>query len=354
MMKESVADLHARHPYDKDERYWDHYLSLDEAIAAAGDLHTQDDPLTYLDTLKESDSRRAHAINKALLFLPPQVVIDSLGDEIGLWTSLSTSLQRENDAINSALHDSRGYNITDLEIARGWNWRKSSFSSSVKPILAQYGLMQAMRDGITEQVDLPAILQNSAKPGIVLSASRIDDYSTIPIEADEYNSYYDGGSVKGWGEDEDKKIKYTSWIDTPTGFALTYKGAPNAMAGLAMNGLSEIMIHQLQGVQARKIDPTKSYYSGERIVGKVSSRGLMPIDWQKVMVAINEQVAQSMDLPRVGIQAAKNNVWTKKRLPRDEEPHLPIDRAIKAYDEPAERLGYARDIDKREDWHKEL
>jgi hypothetical protein len=353
-MAESLAQLYTRHPFDSDEKYWRSSVSLEDAVHAAGDVHLQPDPIDYLETIREDDSSCSSAITEALLSLPPEVVIEQLGEEIALWASLSNSVMGDDEKINSALAKMRGITIEDLEIAQGWSWRKDGFDRDPKRVLAQYGLMQSMKDGVVDRVDLPAILENSARPGITLSNSRIDDYALTPIETDTYNWYYDGGHVKGWGVDTERSISISSWLDTPTGFALTYKGVPNAMAGLAMNGLNEIMLHQIQGIQIDRVDLTKSVYSEEHYVGKISSRGLMPLDWQKVLVQINEHIAELLDKNNTAIQSAANNVWIHKRFPKDTEPHLPYEKAINAYDVPAERLGYTRAVDGQKNWHKHL
>jgi len=353
-MSESLADLHARYPYDRDERYWQGSRSLEEAIAIAGDLHLQPDPLTYLDAIREQDHGHAIAVNDALLFLPPEAVIENFGEEVGLWTSLASSISGDNKAINAVLAEKYAYDLDDLEIARGWVWRHG-FSASPKQTLAQYGLMQSMKQDVLARVDLSRIVYESAKDGIKLSESRIADYTIEPIEVERYNSYYDGGQVKGWDLDRSKAIGYDSWLDAPTGFALMYKGVPNAMAGLAMSELDEVMVHQLQGVQRKRVDLTKSSYSDDFVIGTVSSRGLYPLDWQKTLVTVAEHIAIETGATRAGILAAKNNVWIRPRMPSDTEPHLPIDKAIQAYDEPARRLGYEKDSsDKKDNWHKRV
>lgn len=40
-------------PYDKEERYWPGPVSLDYSIGFAGNLHEQNDPITYLDDIRE-------------------------------------------------------------------------------------------------------------------------------------------------------------------------------------------------------------------------------------------------------------------------------------------------------------
>jgi hypothetical protein len=354
-MKESLSELYVRHPFDHDERYWRGKKSLEETIASAADLHLLEDPIQHLEELHVKDFHAANDINDALLGLPPEAVIHSLGDEIALWSSLTSSISGDNDKMNKALEEVSGHSAENLEIARGWNWRQERGTSHrIKAVLAQYGLMQSLGSGVVEDIDLPAILHASVREGVELSAKRIEDYELIPIETARYNSYYDGGSVKGWETDKEKRVAYDTWLDSPSGFGLLYKGMPNAMAGIAMKGLDEVLLHQIQGVQAHRIDPTQSAYSDGYDLGRISSRGLAPLDWQKVLVTINEQIAGTLGHEKTGILAAENNVWIKKRMSRDTEPHLPIEKAIQAYDVPAQRLGYTRGTEQKPNWHKTL
>lgn len=354
-MKKPLAELYAQHPFNDDERWWPATLPLDDAIAAGSELHTLKDPLTYLDAMHQTDRSLHSALNFALLSLPPAAVADNFGEDIALWTSVASVVAGHNDEMNAYLLSAYGHSSEDLAIARGWQWRRGGYESSAKVTLAQYGLMRAMRSELCSDLDVPALIQSAAKPGVTLSPTRIDDYSLIPIEADPYNPCYDGGRVKGWHDDEVKQIAYQSWIDAPTGFALTYKGVPNAMAGVAMRGIDELMLYQIQGVQAKKIDPSKSRCSSDYIVGAVSSRGIAPLDWQKLIVSTTESMASSLGLTQTGIQAAANNVWAKPHLWNDTKPHLTVEQATKAYDEPAKRLGYAkRSDDKKNNWHKTI
>lgn len=355
-MAQTLAELHAQHPYDKRERSWymrSRDVSLDEAVAFGANLHLLDNPLEYLDSLNKDDFATANAIRRALLFLPPEVVIENYGTDVALWASVSSNIGGDEKEIYQELQDNHGYDVSSLEAARNWEW-VHTYHNDVQHVIGQYALMQSLRLGVLDTVDLPNILQASARDGVELGASRVEDYALAPIEAN-YNSYYHGGRVKQWGGNFSETLRYNGWLDTPAGFTLTYKGVPNAMGGLAMYGNDELMLYQMQGVRGTRLDPTKSIYDKERAVGTVSSRGLAPIDWQKVMVEVTEDIARQNGIRRIGIQAAKNNVWIKERMSGDTEPHLPIDNAIRAYDVPAERLGFGKSAeDKRDNWHRDV
>src|SRR5664279_4164752 len=252
-MSLSVAELHAAHPYDPDERCWSSIdVPFDAAARLAGEVHLQDDPVAYLDDLMEKDYKAAITINRSLLFLPPKVVFESLGEEVAVWSALNAPGTGDNDGLKAVLRDDAGYNLDDLEKARLWAWQKEH-NSLGKGILAQYRLMQDMKHGLLDQVDVLELLVKSAQPGVELSQQRLSQYELIPLETEEQ----DGERVKDWYQEISDRLAYFLWLDAPTGYALTYKGLPNAMGGIAMRGLSELMLHQLQGVQAKTIDRTK-------------------------------------------------------------------------------------------------
>lgn len=352
MNKLSVAEMHQRYPHDWDDWSWPRStLPFNDAVATANELHLQDDPLTYLEGIRESDYHRAIAINRTLLFLPPEKVIENFGSDVALWLSSSSIIDGDNKAINQALHDISGYDMDDFEIARGWVWRHGYKRASIKREIALYGLMQAVKGDALQSVDLDRVLIESARPEVTLSQKRLADYALVAVASDDYNNYYDGGRVGTWTETDGKDICYPVWIDTPTGFALTYRGAPNAIGALSTPSEHDVMIHQIQGVNGKRIDHTKPRYSDEFLGENVSARGLAPFDWQSVIIKVSEQIAAQQGAHHVAIQSGEHNVWTKLRG-KDKVPHITIEQAQRNYDQPAQRLGYVQG--ETGDWYKNL
>lgn len=343
MTKLSVAEMHQRYPHDWDDWSWPQGTPpFNDAVAMANELHLQDDPLTYLDDIREEDYHRAIAINRTLLFLPPEKVIENFGDDVALWLSSSSVLQGDNKAINQALQDMRGYNMADFEIAKGWVWRHGHKRASTKREIALYSLMQAVKGDALQSVDLDRALIESARPEVTLSQKRLADYALVAIASDDYNSYYDGGRVWTWAQTDGKEVCYPVWIDAPTGFALTYRGIPNAIGALSTPSPHDVMIHQIQGVAGKKIDHAKPLYSKEFLGDSVSARGLAPLDWQSVIIKVSEQIATQQGAQRIAVQSATHNVWTKLRG-NDKQPHITVEQAQRNYDQPAQRLGYVQD-----------
>lgn len=105
-------------------------------------------------------------------------------------------------------------------------------------------------------------------------------------------------------------MDYRVWLDTPTGFMLTCKGVPQAVAGIATSGYStELMIHQLQGIRGYR-----TALNDNPKIERISSGGLTALDWRKVMVGAVEYIAQAMNIPTIGIREGAKNEWTRPRF----------------------------------------
>ena len=199
---------------------------------------------------------------------------------------------------------------------------------------------------IIPEIDLPKLLATNALEGIVLSPKRIAEYELVSLQprSDESNS----GFTREWSGMVDERIEYSLYLDTPVGFCLTYKGLPNALGGIAMLDSDEVMLRQLQGVRGKIFDGARPPADTSPIP-KTSARGLMPLDWRKLMVEIMEQVSESTGVSSVAIQSSANNFWVG-------QGQLSTVAAETTYDRTAQRLGYRkhRFSKKKKDWHKSL
>jgi hypothetical protein len=291
-----------------------------------------------------SDHERWLDTRKVLTNLPPQAIIDNYGTEMLAWAAVSATLIKTGEAMVQVLAEQAGYDATLFGKAKLWNWQRAGSREGGKDILGQYGLLHTVLSGGLDEVDLEKVLVNAAHPDVELHKKRLSDYSLLPLRPEEgFLGPY--GWAKGWHGETEPGVRYKIWLDTPAGFALTYKGKPNAVAAIALSHthVSELMIHQLQGVRATKLDPTNQRET------PIGARGLMPLDWRKAMVGISAELASTRDLEHIGIQAGTNNKWTIA-LPGETEPHLTKQAAAQAYDTPARRLGFRQGKDGN--WHK--
>jgi len=354
-MNQPLHELRQQFP-PAERDIWDYrkqqrLLSLDEVAALAPKLHIVDDRIQYLDGIRADNYGRAMDISTVLREMPPEVVIDHIGEDVAAWLSIGNVIQGLNDAINQALESRLGYHIGALDTARLWYWRRLG-DRPTKLVLAEYGLIQAMRSGALDDVDLPRTLRRGSADDVALSDARVNDYALVPLEVDLHDSNQIVGAPKGVDTRPREDLWYDIYLDAPTGFMLTYRGTPHAIAAVAMATPTELMILQLQGIKATRLDMNLPW--GERAIGRVSARGLMPLDWRKVMVDVSEQLARNSSNVSLAIQAGENNSW---RRPGSDgsEPHMTKEDGERSYDEPARRLGFTqRQDDPQGNWHRDI
>lgn len=117
------------------------------------------------------------------------------------------------------------------------------------------------------------------------------------------------GWVDGSADEITPGVTYPVWLDTPTGFLLTRKGRPQAVAGIALSAYSsEVMMYQLQGIQGRRAAADETAKE-ERI----TSGGLTGLDWRKVMIGATEHVAQAMGVETIAVRQGSKNGWARHR-----------------------------------------
>lgn len=324
-----------------------------ELLASLPQLDVQDDKLSFLDKLAEEDYGRKYEIAHALAEASSERVLQAYGPEILAWTAANAGLDSLGERHREGLEKLLGVDAVLFEKARLWDWQNYGKSSG-HHILQHYAFMENIGNGALNNLDISAALRSAVRPGIELKDDRIADYSLMPLRAQEARFRPDGWEQTWISKELSPNVTYSIWLDTPTGFALLYKGVPQAVVGLVPNAevRNELVVCQLQGVQGSRVNPNKSMFSDEYVVSKVGARGLMPFDWQKLMVNLSSNLAISLGYSNLSIQGGANNLWVRTRLKNETEPHLPLELAKTAYDEPAQRLGFAQSEDGN--WHKAI
>ena len=221
--------------------------------------------------------------------------------------------------------------------------RQHSYRRNIRLTKTTYHLIQAGLNDIVGQIELPRILQRHAREGVELSQQRLQDYDVYPItpQVNLARGYPDDSRVIRTGK---KSQKCEVFLDGPIGFVLSYKDESNAVVGFVLSDVNTLLITQLQGIR-----PVKPVDDGEPEV-RGSARGLMPLDWQNILVGFAEITAKHLGFSRLAIQSGHNNAWTK---PDDGgKIYFPLERALQVYDGTAEKLGF----EQREDsnWYKIL
>lgn len=340
-----------RDPYVRqlDEvQYWGYSTPL-ETMLESLDAITTHESLFDLDAQRRGIDSPAYYASVVLGKLPPELIYEHYGEEGLIFVVCHASSLVVGEKFQEALHKFGGYDSALFDKARLWAWQKYN-TADCREVLAQYAVIEKVTDGWLGTVDLPAILRECAQPGVVISDRRADDYSLMELCSSD-SKYEPAGYDRNWSRDITPELRYSIWLDTPSGFTLGYKGMPQSIAALECVNQRELMISQLQGVRAKILDPAKKYASDE-VIGRASSRGLAPLDWQRVMVAVAAELAQHLGLSALAIQGGENNIWRTKRLHGETEPHITAETAAKAYDIPAMRLGFMASQDGN--WHINL
>lgn len=332
-------------------------------IAPLGEVNSGTLLMEGIDSIDRYDSRRDHLV-AILRKLHAGTLVDNFGEEVMAWTILHDSSWKEGDFGTEI--DKKGYNCDFLAWSSLLAWhRRKSQPPQPKELLTQHAVMQAVHGEPLTAIDLQELLAESALAEVHLSQDRLRDYSLLPLSIRPEASNEIQGQVRVWPgkegleqayKDPDRQnlhLRYDIWLDTPVGFALAYKGIPQARVGLIANNSNELIIQQLQRIQGRLFDPGKAKEdpkTGERTVpieGYRLPRGLVTLDWAKLLIRSTAYLAAQLDMESVALQTS-SGILSRTYHGRP-SCHLTRDQAIKAYDETAYRLGFLRDSDNI--WH---
>jgi hypothetical protein len=245
-----------------------------------------------------------------------------------------------------------GYDQDALQKSRKIVKENHGDVTDVFTILTGYRLIKDIAS-LVSQVIGEDTLHLCPRDGIVLSEDRIKRYSIIPTD-----TVYDVtvGWAKAWRRVPAKKPRehYSIPMDAPAGFALLYRGEPNAVYSFYVSDSNTLTLCGIQGIKIELSDENGRFRKGdcERTYGR-GARGLFPIDWQKFGVEYASKIARSLGLTRIGIRSGHNNFLTQRRYKDTKRTHLPLERAVVLYDNVAERLGFEQDS-LTKNWYKDI
>lgn len=302
-----------------------------------GELATPADVIQHVEGLPEydwNDTRERAA--RLLCALPAPTLLYNFGEEIMGWTVANAESRLSQD-LRTSLED-EGYEADLLGKARtmAWQDRKPPQGGEV---IRQNAVAEAMLSGALDKVDLPSLLRAAALPGQAISDKRAGDYKLIPLRA-EAGDFRPGGYVWGWeGHDKANRpgLHYKLFIDTPTGYALMYKGIPQFVIGMAAGMPDELQMRQFQRWYGQRFDHTadKPVYNDIRL-----PRGLVVLDWEQLAIGITGHLAAGMGKDYVGLRAGDKIPSPDSRLTRAE--------AREAYDGAAQRFHF--EPNEKGDW----
>ena len=326
---------------------WANSSELDSLLEALDPIVQQPDFVQVMDDLSDTDLDTWFRYKRVFVNLPPAIIFNNYGEEVLAWAAANATTTDRSDLLKDALEKFAGYDKVLFEKARLWCWQ-SNVSSKGKDVLSQYALLDTLlRGNALEYLNLTNELRDAALEGVGISDHRAADYQVKPVTTDDDNPT---GYIADARKELAPNIHYQIWLDAPVGVVLGYKGLPQAIVGLGINKGKELMIYQLQGLKGILGDPNLRDNEDGHELKRISSRGLMPLDWRKLMINLTTHLAENMGIGSVGIQAGNRNYWAKRILLGEKTPHFPADAARKAYDLPAQRLGFTKGSD--DNWHR--
>jgi len=275
---------------------------------------------------------------RVLLTLPPVLVHRAFGEEVLGWIAFHHLRGEENFELylkycSNVLH----LDLRELDLAKKMSLRRTTRVDSAS-VLKGLELMKAL-DGLDEQVEA-----RFCKAQMKLSPEHLAEYTVVgrilPQSKDPEEPIKLYGYDLTWPRQPHGKqfAKWMPYHDAPLALYLVQKGRPQAILSFVPEGIDRLYVQQLQGLKGVVVDASyKKLLDKDGKVQRVSSRGLVPILWQELLLSKLAALGKQLGYKEVVIQGAKNNRWT--RLHTDNTIHLPMERALKAYDEVADRLG---------------
>jgi len=203
-------------------------------------------------------------------------------------------------------------------------------------IMKNYELLDKVRNiDYSNFEDL--ILKNSL---VNISDKRMADYSVetaIPLTA--------GGRHPAWST-FDSNVCYDVFIDGIFGSMLKYKDKPAAIVSFKFEN-NYLKMTQFQGLNPYLIAGISWRKIKKDDIPRGTSRGLVVMNHKDFLFDLGCFVADELE-ENIAIQSAHNNKWTKPDC--DGKIHLPLDKAIKIYDDFAKEKGFIQSQDL--DWYK--
>lgn len=326
-----------------------------QRIQPLGELTTGAALLPELEDLGFYDYRREHAA-RLLGTMQAGVLLERFGAEVMAWT-VANGRRWESEEFQTQLEE-EGFNPRFLVWSKLLAWPDHGYERTAPKaaaVLRQNAVMEAMHGKQLAQIDLPRLLRESALPGVELEDKRIGAYAFIPLNIQSDILHATQGYIESWPGQEDIEsqpvisskrklmVSYSTWLDTPVGFALTYKGIPQAVVGMQVNGQNELIVQQLQQVQGTLYDTERK----NKIVGRRLPRGLMTIDGSAVLLRSAAILAEGLGMESVALQTSEE---VRSRTCNGKQTcFLTREQAVLAYDAVAYRMGFKRDDDDR--WH---
>lgn len=222
-------------------------------------------------------------------------------------------------------------NSYSFEKSRKTSWQEWRWDRNVLTILKNYELIEYVSNNFVENLDIWKFLNDNKNDKTkVLNEEIILNYDFIPLTTEYTHVWYAFFP----------KIKTNNniYLDSLIWIWIYYKNNPNAVFSFKAKDKNTLQLVQIQWIQ-----PIINWK-------KTSSKWLHIIDWKNLVIEIFEKLAKDLSFKKIEIVSWKNNKWTKITYPDnywDEKlawkTKIPIEIAIKIYDDTAEKNWYILD-----------
>ncbi|HYD03647.1 MAG TPA: hypothetical protein VEC16_05095 [Alphaproteobacteria bacterium] len=294
----------------------------------------------------DKDSKK-NPLSYVLARVPPRDLLDYFGENSLLWTWHTYCIDTENrKEIFKHYAKETGKDEDLLENCRVAMWRRYLGNESTASIKKYYELASSLNT-LLEKIDIEKIIIKNSLEGF--NKKILGRYS---LDAGIAPDLTDKGG--GWDPRYDKlewKSKsgkyFIIYQDVFTGAFLNYDNKPAAVISFIPYKNNSLAIYQIQGIKEKLVENNTG--RDYKIVKEYRTKGLFNLDWKKIMITINEELAKNVGLDACVISAI-NNPWSKER--EDKRIHLEMEEAIKTYDDVPKSMGYNRSKDNN--WYKKL
>ena len=302
-----------------------------------------------VETLDLCPSDQVTSLSLALGHLPEKVLMNEFGRDAFVWSLINFPYMRRSAELSRFLCKTSGTNLDLLEQQRLYA-RNVFARSQASSVIHGYDLVSDLKNKDVSDIDLPKLLRLSTDEGAKLSNEKISRYSLAVFSPREPKLFY--GYERTWGNEVIGNRWYTVYLDAPIGIGLMYEGIPSAVVsfGIGDESPESLMIHQLEGIRPHLLGE-KTSDGGIPVIGREQTRGLSPLDFRRLLVNLVEEIATQSGFTQVIVKSGHNNKWTREKY-SDGAVHLPLERALKIYDDTASRLKYKQRADKN--WCKYL
>ncbi len=355
---QAIHELYQQFPSAKDTLKRNTGSTFEECIEKTGNEIPKDWQLETLDTLSLAATK---SLSKLLAHLPPDAIRSNLGEDT-YWFTLACALNYGGfETFLSRSHLSKKDEQL-LKIARTHFVQSVRIPTSFK--IKTFKLFKYLLESeILERELLDSILESCAI-GSRLS-KKMQCYHLEGI----WTGYpgWPGSIVGKWAQGSKTK-RDKDWdiaLDGSVGILLLYEGEPSASIALTpavpnsvgfpyLSTEKEVSIpmpfnapllkiRQFQGTRVNLLDP-----QGKNIERR-NPRGLGDLHWKQLLTKVCIEISRRIGFGTVMIQSAHNNPWLYND---DGTVHLPLETALKLYDETAKKLDFTPAEDKN--WYKVL